>query len=222
MIFLGQLTTLLCQRLEPTQVACELTSSSLLGERMLSIPTGELQSAEVEVNEDSDGDTYRVVLVTKNSRIPLSDVYSSGERGKRTRANQINAFISNPEQMSLRIQQDHRWFAYSLGGIFAVVGGGIILSSLMWKIQTSCLFDKGSGRMYLKQQNIFTSEMREQMLPEILEARVIEGTDSDGDKNYATKLLLRAGEHIPLQISGSASAHYKIAQSINQFLGVKS
>ena len=79
---------------------------------MLSIPMGELQRAEVEVNEDSDGDTYRVVLITENGRIPLSEVYSSGERGKRARANQINAFLSNPEQMSLRIQQDHRWFAY--------------------------------------------------------------------------------------------------------------
>ena len=103
-----------------------------------------------------------------------------------------------------------------------MVGGGIILSALMWKIKTSCVFDKGSGRMYLKQQNIFQSEMREQMLHEIKEARVIEGTDSDGDKTYATKLLLRAGEDIPLQIFGPASTHYKIAESINQFLSLKS
>jgi len=40
-IFFGKLTTLKCNRLEATQVACELTTSSLLGGHITPIPTGQ-------------------------------------------------------------------------------------------------------------------------------------------------------------------------------------
>jgi hypothetical protein len=222
-IFFGKLTTLKCARLEATQVACELTTSSLLGGHITPIPTGQLRGAEVEVNESSDGDTYRVALLTKNNSIPLSSVYSSGEEGKREKADQINAFIRNPGETSLIIQQDDRWFAYPFGGIFTLVGGGIILSSLMLKLETSCIFDKGLGRMYLNRQNILKKEeTREYMLHEIKEAIVVEGTDKEGDIVYNTKLILSSGEQITLPTSGVSSNHYEITQSINRFLGIKS
>ena len=71
-MFFGELARLNCERLEPTQVSCQLISSRLLRKQVISIPTGQLQSAQIEVSEDDDGDTYRIVLITKNDRIPLT------------------------------------------------------------------------------------------------------------------------------------------------------
>ena len=59
------------------------------------------------------------------------------------------------------------------------------------------------------------------MLDEIKEVRVIEETDSDGDIIHNTNLILKSGEQITLDISGSKSEKYNIAQSINQFIGIQ-
>lgn len=220
MITLGRLVELKCKRVEPTQVACELISSNLLGKHTTPIPTGQLQGAEVDKTSDSEETFYRVELLTKNGRVPLTEMYFGSGR-QYEQADQINAFVSNPQQMSLKIQQRHSWLAYPFGGLFAFVGGCITFGCMIRKFQTSCIFDKGSHRMYLKQHNVFKSEVIEHMIHEIKEAQVVEGTDSDGDKTYSTSLVLHSGEPIPLQIDGSGAEHYKIAQSINHFLGVR-
>jgi hypothetical protein len=222
-IFWGKLSTLKCARLEATQAACELTTSSLLGDHITPIPTGQLRGAEVEVEKSSDGHTYRVTLLTKNNRIPLNSMYSSGEEDKREKADQINAFIRNPGETSLIIQQDDRWFIYIFGGCFTLGGGAIILHSLMLKLETHCVFDKGLDRMYLNRQNIFKKgEIREYRLHEIKEVVVVKGANEEGGESYTTKLILSSGEQITLPIAGVSSNHYEITQSISRFLGIKS
>ncbi len=220
-LFIGNLSALKCDRVAATQIACKLTSANILRQKIVPIEAGQLQGAEVQVNEDSDGDTYRVVLITKSGKIPLTDVYSSGIGTKyRENVDKINSFIGNPAQESLLIQQDDRWFAYPFGGIFMLVGGGIILGSLRWKFQTSCIFNKSTGKMYLTEQSLIESESKEWMLHHIKEAKAIAGTDSDGDKTYNTKLILKSGEEIALEIPNPASNHYKVTESINRFLGI--
>lgn len=222
-IFIGKLTTLKCDRLEATKMACELTTSSLLGGHITPIPTGQLRGAEVEVGSGrSGGEVYRVALLTKNNSIPLSEGYSSGEEDKREKADQINAFIRNQGQASLIIQQDNRWPFYLFGGFFTLGGASGLFYSLILKLEISCIFDKVSGRMYLKRKNILKKEeIREEMLHEIKEAIVVEGTYNRG-KTYNTKLILSSGESITLPSSGVWSNQYEITQSINQFLGIKS
>lgn len=68
-ILSGELTILKCNRLEPSQVRCELISSKLLEKHITRIPTGQLQGAEVEkLESDDDYVSYRVVLLTKNGK----------------------------------------------------------------------------------------------------------------------------------------------------------
>lgn len=90
------------------------------------------------------------------------------------------------------------------------------------KMQTSCIFDTSSHRMYLKRQNTFNSEVIEYRLDEIKEAQVLEKSESDGDKTYSTKLILHSGEEIPLGLIGSGTDYHKIAQLINQLINTKS
>jgi hypothetical protein len=125
-IFFGKVATLRCQRIEPTQGSCQLMRSGLLGSDEIKIPLNQLQSAKVDVNKDSDGDTYRIVLLTDGGKVPFTSIWSSGEEGKQEKADEINAFIGNPDKTSLRVQQDFRWFAYPFGGIFILFGGGFM------------------------------------------------------------------------------------------------
>ncbi len=225
-IFWNNLNTLKCNRIKATQVACELTTSSLLGEHITPIPTGQLRGAEVEVgrSSDSDGNTntyYRVILLTKNSSIRLRASYSWEEDEEYRKAYQINSFIRNEELPSLIVQEKPHWLNYLFGGVFTLAGTSLILTSLILKLDTSCIFDKGSGRMYLKQKNLFKQEeIREEMLHKIKKVLVVEKTDKEGDKTYSAQLILSSGEKISLPTSGGFRNNDRIIQSINQFLGL--
>lgn len=218
-LFFGEVAILTCTRLEPLQVVCKLTNSSLLRKRITQIPLGELQGADVQVNEDSDGDTYRVVLITKSDTIPLTSVYSSGQHGKRKKAEQINAFLANPEQTTLTIRQDDRWMFYLGGSVSTLVGAGILWGIVFTKSLKTCVFDKRSGCLSMIKKSWVASETKQVPLRDIKAAQVIEDTDSDGDKTYSTQLTLRSGDPIRLPVFGDSEQHYKLADAINTFLG---
>ncbi len=221
LILNAKLTTLTCRRVEPTQVACNLMSVSLLGKQTTSIPTGQLQRADVQVSTDDDGDdVYRIILVTKTkSIIPLTEVYTSGESDKRQDADRINRFVNDQSQMSLTIQQDDRLGTAIFGGILVLFGGGFTYSLMTSKSLKTCVFDKASGHLYVTFKSMIRSETKQFQLQDIQSAQVIEGTDSDGDKIFRTRLNLRSGNSIELPIHGGDSEkHHAIAQAINTFL----
>ncbi len=124
MVVFGELATLTCQRVEPTQGRCQFVRSRLLGSNEKTIPLNQLQSATVDVNKSSKGDTYRVVLLTDAGQVSFTTASSSGAEEKQKNADQINAFIANSGKTSLRVQQDDRWIAYPFGGFFILLGGG--------------------------------------------------------------------------------------------------
>jgi hypothetical protein len=124
-VIVGKRADLQCHRIESTQINCQLTSSGLLGTNSISLPAGELRGADIEESQDSEGTTYRVVLLTHSGKLPFTDIYSSGLQGKREIADQINGFVSNPAPTSLSVQQDYRWFAYPFGAIFILAGSAI-------------------------------------------------------------------------------------------------
>ncbi|MEB3231417.1 MAG: hypothetical protein VKJ64_10435 [Leptolyngbyaceae bacterium] len=122
LVLFAKATTLECDRIEPKQIECTLVSEGVLGSDTQTISSGQLQGAEIEVNYDSDGDTYRVLLLTDTDPIPFTTVYSSGRSGKQEKVQQINAYLTNEHQKTLTIQQDDRMFGYILGGVFGTVG----------------------------------------------------------------------------------------------------
>lgn len=220
-ISFGNLVDLKCDRSASSQIACELTSSNLLSKRITQIPSGQLVSADVQERSSSDGYTYRVVLLTKSGTIAMTEFFSGGTGvNHQTDADKINDFLKGPDRSSLRISQDHRLFAYLFGGLFTLVGCGIIYGSIVTKSQTSCIFDKTADRMWLKQQSLSQTETREIVLRYIKELQIIEDKDNDGDKTYSAKVILKSGEEISLQISSPAPKYPKVVESINRFLGL--
>jgi hypothetical protein len=130
-IIFEELSTLTCQRVQPTQGSCQFVHSRLLGSYDKTIPLNQLQSAKVDVSTSSKGGSgYRVVLLTDGGEVPFTIASSSGAEEKQENADRINAFIANPGKTSLRVEQDDRWSAYFFGGMFILLGGIGILSSL--------------------------------------------------------------------------------------------
>lgn len=116
----GGQTTLKCNRLETNPaVECELMYSGLFGKRITPIQRGQLQGAIVKRKRS----TYRVVLLTKQAQIPLTPSYSLSKQGKQKKVDRIEAFLNTPERVSLTIQQNNNWFAYSWALLFALGGG---------------------------------------------------------------------------------------------------
>jgi hypothetical protein len=70
-VVFGQTSTLTCRRLESTVVDCRL-QRDLLGIRVSETEVGQVESAWVDVNADSDGDTYRVMLQGPDGSTPLT------------------------------------------------------------------------------------------------------------------------------------------------------
>ena len=130
-IWLGERATLECYRLTANQVTCTLKQSTLRNTITRSLEKNQLQGAEVVRHRDSDGDSvYRLELLTDSGRIPLTQLKSSDRRGKRRKAEIINGFLSNPEQQTLKIVQDDRWFALLLGGGLTAAGLRLLIGAL--------------------------------------------------------------------------------------------
>jgi hypothetical protein len=213
---LGSPKTLKCNRLEPTQVNCKYTSYNLFGEKATSIR--QLQGAEVQVEEDSDGDTYTTfILLTKNDRILLNKYAAHSEEGLRKEATQINDFISNPQQNSLIINHGHNWFLYILGIFIFILNSMLVIFFIRQKVTIICTFDKESGRMYLRRYGILGRETIDYTLDKIDRARV--NSLSSENNYYNVQLVLISGKRISLNLQkNSYSNSNKVAKSINQFL----
>ena len=118
--FFGQTSTLDCRRVESSVVNCHL-QSDLLGYPISEREVGRLQGARVDVSSDSEGDTYRVMLQGPEGETPLTSYYSSARRNREDTAAAINAYLANPAQETLQIEQADRWI-FLLTGAFVAIG----------------------------------------------------------------------------------------------------
>jgi hypothetical protein len=119
----SELATLTCQRVQLTQGSCLFVHSRLLRSDEKTMPLNQLQGAKVDVKIDTKRrSSYRLVLLTDGGEVPFTTTFISGAED----ANRINAFIANPGEISLRVQQDDRWFAYIFGGICILFGGRVV------------------------------------------------------------------------------------------------
>ena len=122
-IFLAQIKTLDCQRQTFDQGQCQVKTlqGPLEWERNPHTFTlRQFRGAELEsqYSRANAGRVYRVVLRTEPETIPLTNSFDSSVAEKNALANQINGFLSDPNQKTLSIQQGDRGFSYLMGGSF--------------------------------------------------------------------------------------------------------
>jgi|GEM_PF-2115764 hypothetical protein len=225
----GEAKTLRCHRVESTEVTCKLTNSRLIGEHIIPILSKDIQGTDVQVLQDDGSTKYRLIILTRNSKIPVTK-WNTYEKEVYSDLATFRAFLKNPEQKSLNWKTGSRYSSYFWGGIVVLFGSLLIRSALKPTLKIICIFNKSSGQFYLKRSNIYFNEYKvykelltkKQMLQEIKEAIVVQKNNEYEDNLYIyeTKLILISGEEILLDTSDIASNHYEISKSINQFLGV--
>ncbi len=115
----GKLTTLTCNRVEPTQGTCKLVSSGLLGSHVKETDLSELQGAAI-VDHPMDEDSSRVILLTSSGEVPFASSTSSHRTA--VNASDINTFVQESTKTSLMIQHDEREFYFPMGGFILAFG----------------------------------------------------------------------------------------------------
>lgn len=116
------LSTLSCLRGEYSEFSCEFISSGIFGTYTNHIPSGELQSAEIDETCDGGDCSYGVFLKTTRGKIYIPTSYSSEFDAQEDR-DRINLFIKNKNQKTLMLRKDNRWMI-----IYTVIlCGGLIL-----------------------------------------------------------------------------------------------
>jgi hypothetical protein len=122
---MGIVTTLECTRSASTQ-SCHMQNTWMGLVTLSTRGVAGLDSAYVQESCDSDGCTYRVAFETSSGELPLGAAYSSGQSGKREKADLVNAFIKDPAIPSVKVADGGGfWMFFPL--IFVAVGVGLVI-----------------------------------------------------------------------------------------------
>jgi hypothetical protein len=120
--------TFSCHRSITEENICQLSASGIMGCKTTLIPLANLRSAEVETSSDSDGDTYRVVLLTKTGKVLLNKVWTNFNYDlKQKNAKKINDFLENQTKQSLLVEEQPSWLLYFIGSFFILAGMILVL-----------------------------------------------------------------------------------------------
>ena len=101
--FLGRVTSLECSR-QLALAPCNLHTTWMGLVDLSDRPLGKVFSAHVEESCDSDGCTYRVAIETDQGRLPLDSAYVSDLADRTTKVDAINAYLVDPAQSTLSVQ----------------------------------------------------------------------------------------------------------------------
>lgn len=210
---IGKLATLNCQR-RGSGGECQFVTRALIGPSTeVTFAARDLQGAELQWSEDSDGDvTYRVAFQVQGKWMPLSAVYSSGSSSKQAAVQSINAFAGDPSQTSLAVRQDDRLFAMLFGGIFSLAGLAMI--AFFGQIVTLRL-DRTTGTVTLRRIGLLGVRAGEYLLGDFNDAVV-----EYGHNTGRVALVNRDGSHLPLTSEFSSGVRGKeaTAKKIREFL----
>ncbi|MBD0363215.1 MAG: hypothetical protein ICV55_10665, partial [Coleofasciculus sp. C3-bin4] len=142
----------------------------------------------------SEGDTfYEIVILTQKGEILLSNNPRD--------ASQINDFVKNYNTTDLRIDYDNRGDVNGtllFTSLFVVIVFASLVSSIynMTVVETY-IFDKTLDKLIHHRRSCLGTKVKEYTLLEIIDIRVEETTDSDGDiSGYRVSLLLTGSKNL--------------------------
>jgi hypothetical protein len=194
-------TTLNCKRVEPTQVTCEMQHLNFWGSLEELREFSQVKSAELKSKEEIDSDGDRIIynwvtLVTINREMTLVEDLFLDVKGSANEmqaiATQINNFIQS-NQTSLLIQRDDWDLLPHLGKSLSIFAFSLLFSAFLLFLNRSesLIFDKNSGNLIREQKILLVKKRKYYLLYEITGIEIEERFDSDCDKVYELKLLLK-------------------------------
>lgn len=227
LLFTMSVLTLTCKRVEPTQGTCQLLKSGLFESQVREIPLNTLKQAEFKryrrenVGPKSQTQTdEEVVLLTKTGEkiVLFTDSYSGRDISslQSERASIINAFLKNPNQKSLKLND------YPVGQLFGSFLGSFVFIISLSGLQpiVTCIFDKSLGHIVLKKTGLRGKKVTEELIDNILNVTLEKSRCRNGF-TYWVVLVFKSEKRVPLtsyMVGGSQMP--KTAESISEFLNI--
>lgn len=214
----GNVTTLTCQRSSlqtPNKMLCQRTIAGLLGTETLMIREP-LMRAIVRTTYG----TGVVIFISKLPELELANHRTNVGPKHEEIAYQINSFIQNHQQTSLRVQQDDRLEGLLGALMFLLPGFAVIAQGITIPMETFCDFDKSLNRILIRKGYPFRGIVAIQLhLSDLRSINVVRS--SWATKSPAYELQLHLNTDRPLVISSLHTDRGElqaIANEINQFL----
>jgi hypothetical protein len=206
----GRSAEVACTRLEVREVRCEI-KETLLGLALRHTTVVNPHKAVIEVNEDSDGDTYRVSLVTAQGVVPLTSHYASDGSFTRTET-ELNQFLQSPTARTVQASQPVSAWIYLFP--FCFTGFGLLMI-LNLKFETY-IFDRDRDALLIKRESLLGTRVTEEPLSG-LKLNVRDHSDSD-TSSYRVHALTSTGRDWTVGDYNTPSDAQQLIQRIEDFL----
>jgi hypothetical protein len=211
----AKVTTLECQRATVNSIGCQRTITGVLGDEEDGI-SGELRSAKV-AKDNGIG----IVLGTTKGDVELAP-YRTFVNGEHERnADRVNAFIKQPQQNTLSVQQDDR-LINSVGSGGILIGGLTIgLLAMSIPVRVSCKLDRLRDRAIVDKQYLLLGNRQTVLtLSDIERAEVKESIFiRNRQPVYKIDLVSANAPNVSLSIPSKNLAEYEqIVEEIDRFV----
>jgi len=129
----GQMTELVCMRSVTKRLACSRTvTTGLIREPTIEIKN--IEKSEIQQVGRKFRNAYRVILVTTDGEVPLTEHFKSDERESLEHIEQLNEFIQNDSEPKLELQVDDRAQSNLFGLMFISTGMLWVLMAIVVQI----------------------------------------------------------------------------------------
>jgi hypothetical protein len=208
--------TLECQRTNPTQITCQRTVTGILGSTTDRIP-GKLQTATV-VKASGTG----VVLGTTSGKVELAPYHVFVTNKHQETADRLNAFLKDPQQATVRVEQDDQFASALFIGNFLLGSLGIAIVSLGIPLKMNCRFDRPSDQVTITKKYLYGERQTIFPLSTVQQAQVGRWflyLSANKRKAYGLKLIQINGQKVSLAVpSQNLELSQEIVDITNIFL----
>jgi hypothetical protein len=212
-----KVTTLECQRTAGNQIACQRNVSGILGTETDVIP-GQLQSVKT-VKASGTG----VVLGTSTGTVELAPYRAFVTNTQEQTTARLNAFLKDPQQTTIRVEQDDRWINLLWYGNFIVWGVVIAIYALAIPVQMSCKFERDTDRVIMDKKYFLYGD-RQTILPlstvkNAVVRELLFSLSGDRQPLYTIDLMPIAAKKVSLSVSNkNLLLCQQIVDKIDRFL----
>ena len=129
----GQMTELICMRSDIKRLTCSRTvTTGLIREEAIEI--NNIKKSQIQQVGRKFRNAYRVMLVTEDGEVPLTEDFKSDKRESLDHIKQLNDFIRNSSEPKLELQVDDRAQSNLFGLMFISTGMLWVLMSIVVQI----------------------------------------------------------------------------------------
>lgn len=214
-VLTAKVITLDCQRMPSSQIECQRSIAGILGTETERI-SGTLKSAAVSKKNGKGA-----VLRTTEGWIRLAPYPAFVTDRLNNTVDRLNAFIKDPQQTKISIEQDDRWANLPWSLNFVAAGAAISFVSLAIPLRMSCRFDRNNGEATIdKKYLVYGNRQTKLPLSAVERSQMGESLFKINHKSvYTIHLIPTNRPKISLSVPSQKLSQYEeVVDAINKFV----